>query len=84
MAYDSISAEVKEKDSDSVKAQYKENIFQAIAVNASKEVFKKKAEMLFNATSQQNVSSDLEEMVKGKKKAVNRPFKYEAEVEIRN
>jgi len=63
MAYDSISAEVKEKDSDSVKSQYKENGFQAIAVNASKEVFKKKAEMLFNATSQQNVDSDLKEMV---------------------
>lgn len=63
MAYDSISAEVMEKDSDSVKSQYKENIFQAIAVNASKEVFKKKAEMLFSATSQQNVSGDLKEMV---------------------
>jgi len=63
MAYDSVSAEVKEKDSDSVKSQYKENGFQAIAVNASKEVFKKKAEMLFNATSQQNVDSDLKEMV---------------------
>jgi uncharacterized protein involved in type VI secretion and phage assembly len=63
MSYDSISAEVKEKDSDSVKAQYKENLFQAIAVNASKEVFKKKAEMLFNGTSQQNVNSDLEQMV---------------------
>ncbi|WP_136668187.1 type VI secretion system Vgr family protein [Flavobacterium sp. H122] len=63
MAYDSISAEVKEKDSDSVKAQYKENGFQTIAVNASKEVFKKKAEMLFNATSQQNVERDLKEMV---------------------
>lgn len=63
MAYDSISAEVKEKDSDSVKAQYKENLFQAIAVNASKEVFKKKAEMLFNATSQQHVDNDLKEMV---------------------
>jgi uncharacterized protein involved in type VI secretion and phage assembly len=63
MAYDSISAEVKEKDSDSVKSQYKENGFQSIAVNASKEVFRKKAEMLFNATSQQNVDSDLKEMV---------------------
>ncbi|GAA5089364.1 hypothetical protein GCM10023210_14100 [Chryseobacterium ginsengisoli] len=63
MAYDSISAEVKEKDSDSAKTQYKENNFQAIAVNASKQVFKKKAEMLFNATSQQNVESDLKEMV---------------------
>jgi type VI secretion system secreted protein VgrG len=63
MAYDSISAEVKEKDSDSVKAQFKENGFQTIAVNASKEVFKKKAEMLFNATSQQNVERDLNEMV---------------------
>lgn len=74
MAYDSISAEVKEKDSDSVKAQYKENIFQAIAVNASKEVFKKKAEMLFNATSQQNVSSDLEEMVKRQKESREQTF----------
>lgn len=63
MAYDSITAEVKEKDSDSVKSQYKENGFQTIAVNASKEVFKKKAEMLFNATSQQNVENDLKEMV---------------------
>jgi type VI secretion system secreted protein VgrG len=63
MAYDSISAEVKEKDSDSVKAQFKENGFQTLALNASKEVFKKKAEMLFNATSQQNVERDLKEMV---------------------
>ncbi|MCL9807656.1 type VI secretion system Vgr family protein [Flavobacterium amniphilum] len=63
MAYDSISAEVKEKDSDSVKAQFKENGYQTIAVNASREVFKKKAEMLFNATSQQNVERDLNEMV---------------------
>jgi type VI secretion system secreted protein VgrG len=63
MAYDSVSAEVKEKDSDSVKAQFKENGFQTLAVNASKEVFKKKAEMLFNATSQQNVERDLKEMV---------------------
>ncbi|MCY1660176.1 type VI secretion system Vgr family protein [Chryseobacterium sp. SL1] len=74
MAYDSISAEVKEKDSDSVKAQYKENLFQAIAVNASKEVFKKKAEMLFNATSQQNVNRDLEEMVKRQKESREHTF----------
>lgn len=69
LAYDSISAEVKEQDADAVQTQYKENLFQAIAVKASKEVFKKKAEMLFNATSQQNVSSDLEQMVKRQKES---------------
>lgn len=63
MAYDSTTAEIKEKDSASVMVQYKENPFQAIAVNASKRVFGKKAEMLFNATSQQNVDNDLKEMV---------------------
>ncbi|MFS4432207.1 type VI secretion system Vgr family protein [Chryseobacterium sp. S90] len=34
--------------SSSIRSQYKENHFQAIAINASKEVYKKKQQMLFN------------------------------------
>lgn len=74
MSYDSISAKVKVKDSDSVQTQQKENPFQTIAVNASKEVFKKKAEMLFNATSHQNVESDLKEMVLRQKESRENTF----------
>ena len=69
MAYDSISAQVREKDSDSVDAQYKKNPFQNIAINASRDVFKKKPDMLFNATSHQRVDRDLEEMVKRQKES---------------
>lgn len=74
ISYDSISAKVKEKDSDSVQAQQKDNPFQAIAVNASKDVFKKKAEMLFNGTSHQNVESDLKEMVLRQKESRENTF----------
>lgn len=69
ISYDSISAEIKEKDSDSVQVQYKENPFQAIAIKASKDVFKKKPDTLFNATSQQKVESDLQEMVMRQKES---------------
>ena len=69
MSYDSISAEIKEKDSDSVDAQYKKNPFQNMAINASKEVFKKKPDMLYNATSHQLVERDLEEMMKRQKES---------------
>lgn len=69
ISYDSISAETKEKNSASVQIQYKENSFQAIAIKASKEVFKKKPDMLFNSTSHQKVESDLQEMVKRQKES---------------
>lgn len=39
-----------DKDSSSAQVQYKENPFQAIAITASKNVYKKKPEMLFNHT----------------------------------
>nr|WP_315026246.1 type VI secretion system tip protein VgrG [uncultured Chryseobacterium sp.] len=67
LAYDPISARVKEKDSDSVIEQYKENPIQAVALNTSKRMYKKKPDMLFDATSQQRVDRDVEEMVKRKK-----------------
>ena len=67
MSYDSISAEVKEKNSESVQSQFKENGYQAIAVNASKKIFKKTPDMLFTATSQKFVAEDLEDVVKRQK-----------------
>ncbi|WP_322545177.1 type VI secretion system Vgr family protein [Elizabethkingia miricola] len=67
ITYDNILAEIKEKGSDSVMGQYIENPFQAIAINASKEVYKKKPDMLFNATSPQRLDRDLEEIVKRQK-----------------
>ncbi|MFK7112896.1 type VI secretion system Vgr family protein [Flavobacterium oreochromis] len=71
LSYDSISAEIKEKDSDSLKnsTQKKTNPFQQVAVEASEKVFKKKAEMLFNATSQQTVEKDLNEMARRQKES---------------
>ncbi|MCI3939172.1 phage baseplate assembly protein V [Chryseobacterium aahli] len=48
-----------DKDSSSAQVQYKENPFQAIAITASKNVYKKKPEMLFNHTGI-SVSTDHE------------------------
>ncbi|MFK7003220.1 Rhs element Vgr protein [Flavobacterium covae] len=71
LSYDSISAEVKEKDSDAVKnnVQRKTNPFQQAAIEASEKVFRKKSEMLFNATSQQTVEKDLKEMARRQKES---------------
>lgn len=69
IAYDSVSAEIEEKHSDSVIAQPKENTFQSVAINASKNVFHKKAHMFFTGTSFNHTGRDLEEMVKRQKES---------------
>ncbi|MCS3532771.1 type VI secretion system Vgr family protein [Chryseobacterium sp. JUb7] len=48
LSYDAENGGKIEKDSTSVQIQYKENPFQAVAINASKKVYQKKPEMLFN------------------------------------
>jgi len=50
ISYDAENGSKIEKDSSSAQIQYKENPFQAVAINASKNVYKKKPEMLFNHT----------------------------------
>lgn len=50
MVYDAEKGDKTEKDSSSTRIQYKENPFQAIAVNASKNVFKKIPDVLYNHT----------------------------------
>lgn len=50
MVYDPEKGSKTEKDSLSTRAQYKENPFQAIAVSASKNVFKKIPDVLYNHT----------------------------------
>ncbi len=54
--YDTESGAKIEKDSSNARSQYKENLFQVIATNASKSVFKKKPKMHFNHTGIQNWS----------------------------
>ena len=60
LSYDVESGGKVEKNSSSVQVQYKENPFQALAVNASKNIFSKKTEMLFN---QSGISSQTEREV---------------------
>lgn len=50
ISYDTENGSKIEKDSSSAQIQYKENPFQAVAINASKNIYKKKPEMLFNHT----------------------------------
>lgn len=50
MVYDAEKGSKTEKDSSSTRTQYKENPFQAIAVSASKNVFKKIPDVLYNHT----------------------------------
>ncbi|WP_415325666.1 type VI secretion system Vgr family protein [Chryseobacterium sp. MMS23-Vi53] len=50
LTYDAEGGSKVEKESSSVQAQYKENPFQTIAVNASNKIFNKKPEMYFNAS----------------------------------
>ncbi|MCY0970740.1 type VI secretion system Vgr family protein [Chryseobacterium wangxinyae] len=54
--YDTESGARIEKDSSNARSHYKENLFQVIATNASKSVFKKKPKMHFNHTGIQNWS----------------------------
>ncbi|MCU7619281.1 type VI secretion system tip protein VgrG [Chryseobacterium sp. PBS4-4] len=57
-----------DKDSASAQVQYKENPFQAIAVTASKNVYKKKPEMLFNHTGiSDSTERELKEAVRREK-----------------
>lgn len=65
ISYDAQSGSKIEKDSNSIKSEFKESPFQSVAINASRKVFKKKPKMHFNATGI-NSSSDqeLEEAVR--------------------
>lgn len=63
--YDTQSGAKIEKNSSSVRSEFKESPFQVIATNASKNVFKKKPKMHFNHTGIQNSSEgQLEEAVR--------------------
>ncbi|WP_426478072.1 type VI secretion system Vgr family protein [Chryseobacterium sp. CBSDS_008] len=54
--------------SSSIRSQYKENHFQAIAINASKEVYQKKQQMLFNYSGISDVTEkELKEVVSKEK-----------------
>ncbi|GAA5092378.1 phage baseplate assembly protein V [Chryseobacterium ginsengisoli] len=54
--YDTQSGSKIERDSGSEKSEFKENPFQSIAVNASKNIFRKKPKMHFNHTGIQDRS----------------------------
>ncbi|MCU7618752.1 type VI secretion system tip protein VgrG [Chryseobacterium sp. PBS4-4] len=57
-----------DKDSSSAQVHYKENPFQAIAITASKSVYKKKPEMLFNHTGiSDSTDRELKEAVRREK-----------------
>ncbi|SDQ16752.1 Rhs element Vgr protein [Chryseobacterium soldanellicola] len=73
ISYDAESGSKIEKDSSAAQVQYKENPFQAFAVNASKDIYKKKPEMLFNSTGISSSSnSELKEaVIKGREKREN-------------
>ncbi|MDR6370876.1 Rhs element Vgr protein [Chryseobacterium bernardetii] len=62
--YDSRKGDNMKAKSSSIRSQYKENYFQAIAINASKEVYKKEQQMLFNYSGIGNVTEkELKEAV---------------------
>lgn len=65
ISYDAVSGEQMTKDSSQSQSQYKENPFQAILINSSKKIFRKKPQMHFNHTgiSGRNVS-ELQEAVR--------------------
>jgi len=54
--YDAQAGSKTEKSGSSSQVQYKENPFQAIAINASKNVYKKNQDMLFNHTGISDIS----------------------------
>lgn len=65
IAYDVQAGSKIEKDSNSIQSEFKESLFQSIAVNTSNKIYRKKPKMHFNHTGIQNWSSDqLEEAVR--------------------
>ncbi|MCS3870645.1 Rhs element Vgr protein [Chryseobacterium ginsenosidimutans] len=70
ISYDAQSGSKIEKDSSSIKSEFKENPFQSISVNASRNVFKKKPKMHFNHTGISDSSDkELEEAVRREKES---------------
>ncbi|MEC3874203.1 type VI secretion system Vgr family protein [Chryseobacterium salviniae] len=64
-AYDTLSGSKVEKNSSALKSEFKENIFQTIAVNASGKIFQKKPKMFFSqAGISENSDKELEEAVR--------------------
>ena len=56
MSYDAESGAKIEKDSASQKSEFKANLFQSVAINRSKNIFKKKPKMHFNHTGISDMS----------------------------
>ncbi len=68
ISYDAQSGSGIEKDSLNIKSEFKENPFQSIAINTSRNVFRKKPKMHFNHTGiSENSDKELEEAVKREK-----------------
>ncbi|KQT24188.1 hypothetical protein ASG22_09235 [Chryseobacterium sp. Leaf405] len=64
ISYDSVSGNIISKDSSQVQKQYKENPFQAVQINSSNKIFRKKPQMYFNHT---DTESGLNEAVRKEK-----------------
>jgi len=63
-AYDIYRGSKMKKDSNSLKSEFKENIFQTIAVNTSGKIFQKKPKMFFSHTGiGENSEKELEEAI---------------------
>ncbi|MEA1850766.1 MULTISPECIES: type VI secretion system Vgr family protein [unclassified Chryseobacterium] len=63
-AYDIYTGSKMKKDSNSLKSEFKENIFQTIAVNTSGKIFQKKSKMFFSHTGiGENSEKELEEAI---------------------
>ena len=54
ISYDSVSGNIISRDSSQVQKQYKENPFQAVQINSSKSLFRKKPQMYFNHSDTEN------------------------------
>jgi type VI secretion system secreted protein VgrG len=64
-SYDAQSGSKIEKDSSNIQSEFKESLFQSIAVNSSGNIFRKKPKMHFNHTGiSQTSESELEEAVR--------------------
>lgn len=63
--YDVQSGAKIEKDSSNIQSEFKESLFQSIAINISKKIFRKKSKMYFNHTGiSQSSESELKESVR--------------------
>ncbi|GAA4153589.1 phage baseplate assembly protein V [Chryseobacterium ginsenosidimutans] len=70
MSYEAQSGSKIEKNSGGLKSEFKENPFQSIAVNVSRNVFKKKPKMHFNHTGiSESSDKELEEAVRREKES---------------